>query len=535
MNQVVPPADLIAAANEIESALVVQPVILAGGSGTRLWPLSREHCPKQLIELLDGESLLEATVRRLDGVFADADAGDAANGHPVFKVAPLVVSSEELHFMTVDRLVRGGLAARVVLEPVARNTAPALTVAALAAQAAAAQVQGQMQGQGQVPCGMAAIDDDPVLIAMPADHLIADRGAFASALERAVMHAARGAIVTLGVPPQRAETGFGYIGAGRVLDADGARMIERFVEKPNAELAAHYVASGDFLWNSGIFVVRASVWLAAIAHASPEIALRCAEAFERARLDAEGNVHLEAAALAACPSDSIDYAVMESIGADARLAGVVVPFVAGWSDVGAWDAVWQVSNKDASGNVARGRVLFEDVSDTFAHSDGRLVACVGVRGVVVVETADAVLVAAKDRVQDVKAIVGKLKEQSGDEARNHRRVERPWGCYDSVDRGERFQVKRIVVKPGGRLSLQMHHHRAEHWIVVRGTARVTRGDDVFLLAENESTYIPLGVKHRLENPGITPLEIIEVQSGGYLGEDDIVRFDDQYGRVQAPR
>ncbi|WP_028229571.1 mannose-1-phosphate guanylyltransferase/mannose-6-phosphate isomerase [Paraburkholderia ferrariae] len=528
MNQLVPPADLIAAASEIESALVVQPVVLAGGSGTRLWPLSREHCPKQLIELLDGESLLEATVRRLDGVFANAQAAGAAGVQPVFKVAPLVVSSEELHFMTVDRLARGGLAARVVLEPVARNTAPALTVAALAAQAAAAQMP-------QRPMGAAAIDDDPVLVAMPADHLIADRTAFAGALERAVAYAARGAIVTLGVPPQRAETGFGYIGAGRVLDADGARMIERFVEKPNAELAVHYVASGDFLWNSGIFVVRASVWLAAIAHARPEIAVRCAEAFECARLDAEGTVHLEAAALAACPSDSIDYAVMESIGADARLAGVVVPFVAGWSDVGAWDAVWQVSNKDTNGNVARGRVLFEDVSDTFAHSDGRLVACVGVHGVVVVETADAVLVAAKDRVQDVKAIVGKLKAQSGDEARNHRRVERPWGCYDSVDRGERFQVKRIVVKPGGRLSLQMHHHRAEHWIVVRGTARVTRGEDVFLLAENESTYIPLGVKHRLENPGITPLEIIEVQSGGYLGEDDIVRFDDQYGRVQAPR
>ncbi|MFP6558738.1 mannose-1-phosphate guanylyltransferase/mannose-6-phosphate isomerase [Paraburkholderia sp. B3] len=514
MNQVVPHASLTAMANEIEPVLVVQPVVLAGGSGTRLWPLSREHCPKQLIELLDGESLLEATVRRFDGVFAPADgAGPAA----VCKAAPLVVSSEELQFLTVDRLARSGMAARVVLEPVARNTAPALTVAALAAKAA------------QPPTVPAAAD--PVLVAMPADHLIADRVAFARALERAVEHAARGAIVTLGVPPQRAETGYGYIGAGRVLDAQGARIIERFVEKPDAELAARYIASGDFWWNSGIFVVRASVWLAAIALARPAIALRCAEAFERAKRDADGSVHLDAAALAACPSDSIDYAVMESIGTEAGLAGVVVPLVAGWSDVGAWDAVWQVSHKDASGNVARGRVLFEDVSDTFAHSDGRLVACVGVRGVVVVETADAVLVAAKDRVQDVKAIVGKLKAQSGDEARHHRRVERPWGCYDSLDRGERFQVKRIVVKPGGRLSLQMHHHRAEHWVVVRGTARVTRGDDVFLLSENESTYIPLGVKHRLENPGITPLEIIEVQSGGYLGEDDIVRFDDQYGRA----
>ncbi|MCG5073899.1 mannose-1-phosphate guanylyltransferase/mannose-6-phosphate isomerase [Paraburkholderia tagetis] len=532
MNQVVTPAGLIAAANEPEVALVVQPVVLAGGSGTRLWPLSREHCPKQLIDLLDGESLLEATVRRLDGVYA-------RGGAAVRKAAPLVVSSEELRHMTVDRLGRSGMAARVVFEPVARNTAPALTVAALAAcaaQAAARALKTSAETSTETSIEAASTqvpqsDSDPILVAMPADHLIADRAAFAAALEDAVAYAARGAIVTLGVPPQRAETGYGYIGAGTTLGASGARTIERFVEKPNAEVAARYVASGDYWWNSGIFVVRASVWLAAIARCRPAIAAQCELAFERASVDADGAVHLDAAALAACPSDSIDYAVMESVGADARLAGVVVPLVAGWSDVGAWDAVWQVSDKDASGNVARGRVLFEDSTESFAHSDGRLVACVGVHGVVVVETADAVLVVAKDRVQSVKAIVGKLKAQHGEEAQHHRRVERPWGCYDSVDRGERFQVKRIVVKPGGRLSLQMHHHRAEHWVVVRGTARVTRGKDVFLISENESTYIPLGVKHRLENPGKTPLEIIEVQSGGYLGEDDIVRFDDQYGRA----
>jgi mannose-1-phosphate guanylyltransferase / mannose-6-phosphate isomerase len=516
MNPVVPLAGLIAAARKVEPALVVQPVVLAGGSGTRLWPLSREHCPKQLIDLLDGESLLETTVRRLEGAFAQKAAAA-----PVHKAAPLVVTSEELRLLTVDRLGRSSMDARIVLEPVARNTAPALTVAALAARH---------------ECrfhGVAGADRDPVLVAMPADHLVADRGAFVRALEQAVAYAARGAIVALGVPPQRAETGYGYIGVGRLLDANGARTIERFVEKPDAELAARYVASRDYWWNSGIFVVRTSVWLAAIEHRRPAIAAQCAAAFERATPDADGGLHLDAAALAACPSDSIDYAVMESIGADARLGGVVVPLVAGWSDVGAWDAVWQVSDKDPNGNVARGRVLFEDVTDTFAHSDGRLVACVGVSGVVVVETADAVLVAAKHRVQDVKAIVGKLKDQHGEEAQHHRRVERPWGCYDSIDRGERFQVKRIVVKPGGRLSLQMHHHRAEHWVVVRGTARVTRGDEVFLLSENESTYIPLGVKHRLENPGKTALEIIEVQSGGYLGEDDIVRFDDQYGRTDA--
>ncbi|WP_028216739.1 mannose-1-phosphate guanylyltransferase/mannose-6-phosphate isomerase [Paraburkholderia oxyphila] len=526
MNQVVTPAGLIAAANEPEVALVVQPVVLAGGSGTRLWPLSREHCPKQLIDLLDGESLLEATVRRLDGVYA-------RGGVQVRKAPPLVVSSEELRHMTADRLGRTGMAARVVFEPVARNTAPALTVAALAACAAQA-VEKTTEKAAQTATAKVKApenDSDPILVAMPADHLIADRAAFAAALEDAVTYAARGAIVTLGVPPQRAETGYGYIGAGTTLGASGARTIERFVEKPDADVAARYVASGDYWWNSGIFVVRASVWLAAIARCRPAIAAQCALAFERACIDADGAVHLDAAALAACPADSIDYAVMESVGADARLAGVVVPLVAGWSDVGAWDAVWQVSEKDASGNVARGRVLFEDSSESFAHSDGRLVACVGVHNVVVVETADAVLVAAKDRVQSVRAIVGKLKAQRGEEAQHHRRVERPWGCYDSVDRGERFQVKRIVVKPGGRLSLQMHHHRAEHWVVVRGTARVTRGDDVFLISENESTYIPLGVKHRLENPGKTPLEIIEVQSGGYLGEDDIVRFDDQYGRA----
>ncbi|MEM5399395.1 mannose-1-phosphate guanylyltransferase/mannose-6-phosphate isomerase [Paraburkholderia unamae] len=510
MNNDVTSAGLIAAISEGDAELVVQPVVLAGGSGTRLWPLSREHCPKQLIDLLDGESLLEATVRRLDGVFQHAGASLPEAHRAVRKAAPFVVSSEDLRHLTADRLGRSGMAARFVLEPLARNTAPALTAVALAASG----------------------DGDPVLVAMPADHLIADGAAFAAALEEAVAHAARGAIVTLGVPPQRAETGYGYIGAGLPLGSSGARSIEHFVEKPDAERAASYVASGNYLWNSGIFVVRASVWLAAIAHSRPLIAAQCAAAFDNAAVDADGTVHLNRDALAACPSDSIDYAVMESVGVNALLAGVVVPLRSGWSDVGAWDALWQVSEKDENGNVARGRVLFEDATDTFVHSDGRLVACVGVRGMVVVETADAVLVVAKERVQDVKAVVTRLKAQHSEVARQHRRVERPWGWYDSVDQGERFQVKRIVVKPGGRLSLQMHHHRAEHWTVVRGTARVTRGDEVLLLSENESTYIPLGMTHRLENPGKTALEIIEVQSGCYLGEDDIVRFDDQYGRAQ---
>ncbi len=493
-------------------ATTVQPVILAGGSGTRLWPLSRERSPKQLIGLIGDDSLLEATLRRLDGVF---DAAHDSESSPLRAHVPLVVCSEALRLQTVGRLARTGRAARVVLEPLARNTAPALTVAALAARAAG--------------------DDDPVLVALPADHLIADPVAFAAALRQAVAHAAGGAIVTLGVPPQRAETGYGYIRTGVALGRHGARTIERFVEKPDQELAGHYVASGEYWWNSGMFVVRASVWLAALARCRPAIAAACEAAFAQAASDPDGTLHLEPAAFAACPSDSIDYAVMEHVGTDSTLAGVVVPLAAGWSDVGAWDAVWQVSEKDVNGNVARGRVLFEGASDSYAHSDGRLVACVGVSGVVVVETADAVLVAAKDRVQDVKAVVGRLKAEHGSEVEEHRKVQRPWGCYDSIDRGERFQVKRIVVDPGGRLSLQMHHHRAEHWVVVRGTARVTRGDEVFLLSENQSTYIPLGVTHRLENPGKTPLEIIEVQSGSYLGEDDIVRFDDQYGRAAESR
>ncbi|CAG9213350.1 Mannose-6-phosphate isomerase / Mannose-1-phosphate guanylyl transferase [Paraburkholderia sabiae] len=500
-----------ALAHDTQLACVVQPVVLAGGSGTRLWPLSREQCPKQLIGLTSDESLLEATLRRTQGLRAPTP--DRPAPHAVKTQPTLVVCSEELRLPTKERLERCTSDSRIVLEPAPRNTAPALTVAALAAISAAPE------------------GGDPVLVVMPADHLIADTNAFVATLQQAIQHALADAIVALGVPPERAETGYGYIRTGAAADGHGARSIDRFVEKPAQELAEQYLASGEYWWNSGIFVMRASVWLAAIAACRPDIAAACQVSYEQATVDGDGTVHIDRAAFAACPSDSIDYAVMERIGNDPKLAGVIVPLTAGWSDVGAWDAVWDVSAKDDAGNVARGRVLLEGASDTYAHSEGRLVACVGVSGVVVVETADAVLVAAKDRVQDVKAIVNRLNAAKHTEAKVHRKVERPWGCYDSIDHGERFQVKRIVVKPGGRLSLQMHHHRAEHWVVVRGTARVTRGDETFLLTENQSTYIPLGTLHRLENPGKTPLEIIEVQSGGYLGEDDIVRFDDQYGRT----
>jgi mannose-1-phosphate guanylyltransferase / mannose-6-phosphate isomerase len=521
MNRIVEPGNPLASGagnNETLTRLSVQPAILAGGASSRLWPLSRERNPKQLIDLMGDESLLEATLRRLDAAFVvaarSATASGMATAAPLATSTPLVVCCEDLRLQTLGCLEQCGRRARMVLEPASRNTAPALTVAALAARAAAAE------------------GDDPILVALPSDHLIVDHAAFGAALAEALVHAARGAIVSLGVPPHRAATGYGYIRTGMALGAQGARAIDRFVEKPDAELAERYVASGEYWWNSGMFVVRASVWLAAIQLCRPVIAAACGQAFEHATVDSDGAVHLARDSFAACPSDSIDYAVMERIGTDARLAGVAVPLVAGWSDVGAWDSVWDASTKDADGNVARGRVVFAGSTGSFAHSEGRLVACVGVKGVVVVETADAVLVAAKDRVQDVKAIVSRLKAQRSAEAHEHRKVSRPWGYYDSLEHGERFHVKRIVVKPGGRLSLQMHHHRAEHWIVVRGTALVTRADEQFLLSENQSTFIPLGVTHRLENPGKTPLELIEVQSGTYLGEDDIVRFDDQYGRDQ---
>ncbi|RKT27448.1 mannose-1-phosphate guanylyltransferase/mannose-6-phosphate isomerase [Paraburkholderia sp. RAU2J] len=517
MNRIVVPGNSFAprvGASETTTRFSVQPAILAGGPGTRLWPLSRERNPKQLIDLIGDESLLEATLRRLDEAFVVA-AHDISSVAALATATPLVLCCEELHQQTRERLEHCGQRVRMVLEPVPRDTAPALTIAALAARAAAA-------------------GDDPIIVALPADHLIADHAAFGVALAEALAHAARGAIVTLGAPPRHAATGYGYIRTGMALGTHGARAIERFVEKPDAEeLAERYVASGEYWWNSGMFVVRASVWLAAIELCAPVIAAACADAFQQASVDDDGALHLGRDAFAACPCDSIDHAVMERVATDARFVGVTVPLVAGWSDVGAWDSVWDASAKDDAGNVARGRVMFDGSTDSFAHSEGRLVACVGVSGVVVVETADAVLVAAKDRVQDVKAIVDRLKAERSAEAQEHRKAGRPWGFSDSLDRGERFQVKRIVVKPGGRLSLQMHHHRAEHWIVVRGTAFVTRGEERFLLSENQSTYIPPGVTHQLENPGKTSLEMIEVQSGDYLGEDDIVRFDDPYGRDQA--
>jgi mannose-1-phosphate guanylyltransferase/mannose-6-phosphate isomerase len=484
----------------------ILPVILAGGSGTRLWPLSREHHPKQLIGLIADESLLASTARRLDGI-ANAELANEL----------LLVCGEHHRFMSAAQVRASGKPARIVLEPAARNTAPALTLAALDAR---------------------ANHDDPVLVVMPADHAVTDTKAFQHAVAQAARYAHEGAIATLGVLPRRAETGYGYIKIGAPLaganGASGGHEIERFVEKPHQELAQQYLQSGEYWWNSGIFVMRASTWLAAIEALHPAMFAACDAAWRNGTTEA-GFFKADAAAFETCPSDSIDYAVMEHLADTPGLdmQGVVVPLAAGWSDVGSWDAIWEIMPKDAAGNVARGRVMFEGTEDSFAHSEGRLIACVGLKDVVVVETADAVLVANKHDVQQVKAIVARLKSEQHAEAQDHRKVHRPWGYYDSIDHGERFQVKRIVVEPGKQLSLQMHYHRAEHWVVVRGTAKVTCGDRTFLLSENESTYIPLGTVHRLENPGKTPLEIIEVQSGHYLGEDDIVRFDDQYGRVSA--
>ena len=480
--------------------MTIKSVILSGGSGTRLWPASRESYPKQLLPLTGEYSLLQETAARLKG-FAAVDVDPR----------PLVVTNEEYRFIIAEQLRQIGVRSpQIVLEPVGRNTAPALTLAALAA----------------------AEEGDPILLVMPADHVITDLAAFQRAIAVGAKAAAEGALVTFGIVPDHPETGYGYIRAGVALDeGEGARTLQEFVEKPDRATAERYVASGEYYWNSGIFMMKASVWMRAIGRFNPDMASACSAAIAARSHDADF-IRLDAAAFERSPSDSIDYAVMEKLAAAPELGrGVVVPLSAGWSDVGAWDALWAVSAKDADGNAARGEVMFESSRNTLVHAGSRLVAAVGCEDMIVVETPDAVMVAHKDHTQDVKKIVARLKAEGRSLTQTHRKAYRPWGWYDSIDAGERFQVKRIVVNPGAKLSLQMHHHRAEHWIVVRGTAEVTSGDRTFLLAENESTYIPLGHTHRLANPGKVPLEIIEVQSGSYLGEDDIVRFEDTYGRA----
>ena len=490
----------------------VCPVVLAGGAGTRLWPLSRESFPKQLLRLGGEQTLLQDTVTRLDKL------GEFTNSAVTIRVTPpTMICNEEHRFLVAEQMAEiGKEVERIPLEPVSRNTAPALTICALSAL---------------------ETDDDPVLFVMPADHVISKRESFLQASAEACMLASQGMVVTFGVIPTHAETGFGYIEKGDRLATEEANAfaIERFVEKPNQEIAQNYVDSGNYLWNSGMFMMRASVWMESIEHFRPDIATACRQAWNDGNPDGLFyRVALEP--FSNCPSDSIDYSVMEHLSVRATASssanGVVIPLDAGWSDVGSWAALVGINDCDQNGNVLEGDVFEYDTKNSVLVSDSRLVATVGVEDLVVVETVDAVLVAGKDSSQDVKQAVSWLRANGREEGTAHRRVYRPWGSYEQLDDGERYQVKRLTVKPGASLSLQMHHHRAEHWVVARGTARVTKGDEVFLLSENESTYIPLGVQHRLENPGKVVLEVIEVQSGSYLGEDDIVRFEDVYNREQ---
>ncbi len=475
---------------------MLTPVILSGGSGTRLWPLSRELYPKQLLPLTGERTMLQQTALRLEGLSASA---------------PIVVCNEAHRFLVAEQLRQLDINPRaMVLEPAGRNTAPAIALAAHAALATAGATQGT------------AADADPVLLVLPADHVIRDVPAFQKAVRTALEAARAGRLVTFGIVPTSPEVGYGYIQRG--VAEDGVFRIARFVEKPSAERAGEFLAAGDYYWNGGMFMFRARRYLEELERHAPNIARACRAAWEGAKADLDFT-RIDAASFASCPADSIDYAVMEKTS-----AAVVVPLEAGWSDVGSWSALHEASPADAHGNVSHGDVIAEDTQGCFLYSESRLVSAVGLRDHVVVETKDAVLVAPRERVQDVKRLVHRLKEQGRYEHSLHREVFRPWGSYDSIENGPRFQVKRLKIKPGATLSLQMHHHRAEHWIVVSGTARITRGEEVFLLEENQSTYIPIGVRHRIENPGKIPLHIIEVQSGSYLGEDDIVRFQDHYGR-----
>lgn len=465
---------------------MLQCVILSGGSGTRLWPLSRELFPKQLINLQGGdETLLQSTLSRTLSL-------------PELS-APVIVCNDNHRFLVAEQVRALGVSgAKIILEPCARNTAPAIAIAALVA------------------------DPETLLLVLPADHVIRDTAAFQAVVAAAMPVAEQGALVTFGVVPDAPETGYGYIRCGEALGP--AFKIDRFVEKPDRKTAESFLKSGGYLWNSGMFLFKAGRYLEELGKHAPAILEAAKSSVASAKSDLDF-IRVDSASFAKSPSDSIDYAVMEKTDSAA-----VVPLDAGWSDVGSWSSLHEALERDSAGNALRGDVLSVDTEGSFILSESRLVATVGLKDHVVVETKDAVLVAPKDRVQDVKKLVEKIKQGGRSEHQLHREVHRPWGSYDSIENGARYQVKRLSVKPGASMSLQLHHHRAEHWIVVAGTARITRGEEVFMLEENQSTYIPLGVKHRIENPGKIPLHIIEVQSGSYLGEDDIVRFEDRYGR-----
>lgn len=465
------------------------PVLMSGGVGSRLWPVSRELFPKQFFPLVDDNAtMLQATYTRARLV-SDAD--------------PIVVCNEAHRFLVAEQLREAGTDnATIMLEPMARNTAPATALAALS-----------------------AIQRDPnaQILVLPADHAIADTQAFVHAVEQGQRDAARGKLVTFGVMPSAAETGYGYIQA-QDGSTKGSFPIQAFVEKPDLKTAQAYIDSGNYYWNSGMFLFGAQIWLDELGRHAPEILKQAQKAYAASNTDLDF-VRIDSDAFAACPADSIDYAVMEHTN-----DGVVIPLDCGWNDVGSWSSLWEMGAHDAAHNVTHGDVLLHDVKGSLVRAESRLTAVLGVEGVVVIETADAVLVADREKVQDIKAVVAELKRNERDEVANHKKVYRPWGSYESLVNAGRFQVKRIIVSPEQTLSLQMHHHRAEHWIVVSGTATVTCGEEEFLLGEDQSTYIPLGNKHRLKNSGVIPLEIIEVQTGSYLGEDDIVRFEDIYGR-----
>jgi mannose-1-phosphate guanylyltransferase/mannose-6-phosphate isomerase len=470
---------------------MLKPVLLSGGVGSRLWPVSREAYPKQFLPLAGADSMLVDTLRRTQALQGGS---------------PMVVCNEDHRFIVAEQLRNAGVDnGEIVLEPIGRNTAPAVAIAALQ-----------------------AIKSDPeaILLVLPADHIILQREAFVSAVQEALPLAEQGRLVTFGVVPSKPETGYGYIRRGDNLSGSGY-AIDSFVEKPDLATAEGYLTSGDYLWNSGMFLLGAQTYIEQLEKLAPDMLAACKKALAGASDDLDF-VRLDAEAFSACPSDSIDYAVMEKTD-----LGAVLALDCGWSDVGAWSALWEVGEQDGNGNVVQGDVLLDQVKDSYVRSESRLIAATGVENLVVVETTDAILIADRNQVQDVKNLVNALKSQDRSETKLHARVYRPWGSYESLIVSERFQVKRIVVNPGQKLSLQKHHHRAEHWIVVGGTGEVTCEDKVFMLAEDESTYIPLGHKHRLANPGQIPLEIIEVQSGTYLGEDDIVRYEDVYGRSNS--
>ena len=460
-------------------------VIMAGGSGTRLWPVSRSKYPKQFLSLAGEATMLQETVNRLSEL-------DTAS--------PTVICNEENRFFVAEQLRAIDKLGSILLEPVGRNTAPAIALAAL------------------------NMDPEDVLLVLAADHVITDQTAFSEAVKRALPAAEDGQLVTFGIVPSEPHTGYGYIRRG----AEGAVgfAVDQFVEKPDAETAKTYLDSGDYYWNSGMFLFKAKRYLEELGKFRPDILESCQKAMENTQTDLDF-VRIDSAAFEACPDDSIDYAVMEKTE-----SAVVVPMDAGWNDIGSWSSLWDISGKDKDGNSITGEAISIDTTNSYIRSEERLTATIGVDNLLIVDTKDALMVATKDRVQDVKKVVEKLKVEGRSEFEFHREVYRPWGKYDSIDNGERYQVKRITVKPGAKLSVQMHHHRAEHWIVVSGTAQVTKGEETFLLSENESTYLPVGVVHALENPGKVELELIEVQSGSYLGEDDIVRFEDLYGRVK---